>query len=64
MIYLYDLKLYEPVEAYCMDCNSFHLTYDAVSGNSDFPIAICPQCEANWNEYLNLIKENPCEYQI
>lgn len=64
MIYIYDLKPYTPVEAYCIDCHSYHLTYDEVSGNSDFPIARCPQCEANWNEYLNLIKENPDKYTI
>lgn len=64
MKYIYNLKPYEPVKAYCTDCDSFHITYDEASGNSDFPIAICPQCEANLNEHLNLNKENPSEYQI
>lgn len=64
MIYSYDLKPYTPVEAYCMDCNSFHFTYDEVSGNSDFPMALCPQCEANWNEFFDIREKKWNGYNI
>lgn len=57
-MYFYDLKPYEPVEAYCNDCHSYHFTYNEVSGDSAYPITLCPQCEDNWDEYLNLTKEN------
>lgn len=45
-------KMNEPVEAYCLDCKQYHLTYGEVGGTSDFPVAQCPECEANWEEFL------------
>lgn len=47
------LKLYAPTEVYCPDCRQFHKTHKQVSGNTDFPIALCDQCEENWDEFLS-----------
>lgn len=46
------LELYSPVEAYCIDCAQFHKTYKKTTGHSNFPIALCDECEENWETFL------------
>ena len=49
MYMIYDTKPYELVEVYCTHCNTFHEKID----DTYFPVAICPSCEENWNEFLD-----------